>query len=207
MEKKILPNLQVENEFKNQNVCGVDESGRGALAGPVVAAAIILDKNNIPEGINDSKVLSPYLREKIFYKLSLSSTIGIGIIQSNQIDKLNILNATMLAMKRAILKLRIPADLALIDGNHSPKINIPCKTFVKGDKKISSIAAASIVAKFTRDKIMKRLASKWPYYGWEKNFGYGTKLHIQGISMQGISMYHRKTFKPIHNILSLKKLR
>ena len=201
MKKQLFPNLNIEEEYKNKVVCGVDEAGRGALAGPVVAAAIILDKNNIPEGIKDSKLLSSKAREKIFYKLKISSMIGIGIIESNQIDDLNILNATIMAMEHAILKLKKQPDLALIDGNRAPSITVPCKTIIKGDKKVLSIAAASIAAKYTRDMIMNKLASKWPYYSWEKNLGYGTKHHIEMIYKNGVSIYHRKTFKPISIIL------
>jgi len=176
-------------------ICGVDEAGRGPLAGPVVAAAVIFDKATIIDGINDSKKLNENTREELFNLIkSNARSYGIGIVDHNKIDEINILNASLLAMKIAVEKLSISPDLILIDGNKSFTSNGNTKTIVKGDTKSFSIAAASIIAKVTRDRIMKDNAKLYPVYSWHTNKGYPTKAHIQAIHDFGSCELHRKTF-------------
>lgn len=181
-------------------IAGVDEVGRGPLAGPVVAAAVIFDNETIIEGIDDSKKVSEKKRElliDIIKKKAIS--FGIGIIYEDEIDEINILQASLKAMKIAVEQMSIKPDLILIDGNKSFPIDIQTKTIIKGDSKSFSIAAASILAKVTRDRMMIELAKKHPEYSWEKNKGYGTKVHIQSIKEHGATSYHRKSF--LGNIL------
>ena len=193
-----MPSLIIE-KIVGQQVAGIDEVGRGSLAGPVTAAAVIIDQRRIPESlsknIDDSKKISPTKRKALYKKLLNYSDIGIGHSSVSEIDKINILQASLLAMKRAFDNLHITADYALIDGNFSPKIPCRTKTIKKGDSKCLSIAAASIVAKVTRDKIMSELAVDYPNYGWERNAGYGTAEHILQTKSYGLSPHHRKTFK------------
>ena len=185
-------------------MAGVDEVGRGCLAGPVFSAAVILDKNIKTKNIKDSKklsfkeriILSKYIKKKSIYAL--------GIATVEEINKMNILNASLLSMKRALSKLRTKPSIAYIDGPFAPKLNIKFKTFIRGDEKIKSIAAASIIAKVSRDLFMIKLSKKYPRYCWHKNFGYGTKDHLVGLKKYGITKYHRKKFKPVHNILFYK---
>lgn len=198
-----LPNFEIEDSTHGI-VAGVDEAGRGPWAGPVVAAAIIANRNNFPTGINDSKKLTPAKREFLFEHITQTCTIGVGIATVEEIDNLNILQATMLAMQRAILLLPLTPDIALIDGNKTPKLSCKSLAIVKGDTKSLSIAAASIIAKVTRDRIMCKLAKEQPFYGWEKNSGYGTKMHQNGLLEYGISLHHRKSFKPIRDNLYSK---
>ncbi len=187
-------------------VAGVDEVGRGSLAGPVCAAAVIFKTNIITKKIKDSKKLRKLEREDLSEYIKKNSIWSLGYASLKEIEKLNILNASMLAMKRAIEKLKIKPNLILIDGNKSPKIkNYLIKTVVKGDQKIKEISAASIIAKVSRDKLMKKISHKFKNYKWDSNVGYGTKDHIKAIKKYGITRFHRKTFKPIHNILSLRK--
>ena len=193
--------LDFEKNF-NCPVAGVDEVGRGPLAGPVVAAAVILDKNNLPEGIRDSKKISKNKREIIAEKIRLNSHYAYGEASVEEIDNLNILQASLLAMKRAIESLKIVPSMSLIDGIYTPKVDLKCKPIVKGDSKSISIAAASILAKVYRDKIMTNLADKYPEYSFEKNAGYGTKEHLLALKSHGITPIHRKSFKPIYNILN-----
>jgi len=193
--------LNFEKEF-NSPIAGVDEVGRGPLAGPVVAAAVILDKNNLPEGIRDSKKISKNRREVIAEKIKLNSHYAYGEASVEEIDNLNILQASLLAMKRAIESLKIRPSISLIDGIYAPKVNLICKPIVKGDRKSISIAAASILAKTYRDKIMTDLADKYPEYSFAKNSGYGTKEHLLALKSHGITPIHRKSFKPIYNILN-----
>ena len=183
-------------------IAGVDEVGRGCLAGPVFAGAVILDKNiNIKE-IKDSKKIPFKKRILMSQYLKKNSTYSIGSASVEEIYKINILNASLLAMERAIKKLKIKPTIAYIDGIYSPKkINIKCKTFIKGDQKISCISAASIIAKAKRDVFMINLSKKYPKYKWHQNFGYGTKDHLIGLKKHGITKHHRIKFKPIHNIL------
>lgn len=197
-----MPDLSIESET-NGIVAGVDEAGRGPWAGPVVAAATILNPNNIPEGVNDSKKLSEKKREQLFNEIYAVAKVGVGVVSPQEIDNLNILQASMLAMQKAVAELQITPDMALIDGNKCPELPCPAQFVIKGDSKSLSIAAASIIAKVTRDRIMKDLATKFPVYGWERNSGYGTKLHQEGLAAHGITEHHRKSFKPIAKILSV----
>ena len=196
---KTLPNLDIEKSYKkniNGFICGIDEVGRGCLAGPVVAAAIILNFDQIPEGINDSKIISKIKREKIANNIKKYAVdISIGEATNQEIDEINILNASLLAMKRAFESLKEKTELALIDGIHSPNINCKTKSIIKGDTKSLSIAAASIIAKVHRDSLMHGLGLIYPKYNFKKNVGYGTKEHYRIIKSYGITNYHRKTFK------------
>ena len=183
-------------------VCGVDEAGRGPWAGPVVAAAVILDPARIPDGIDDSKRLTPARREALLADLTRHAVIGIGRAEVAEIEALNILQASHLAMRRAILELRLRPAMALIDGNRAPSgLECPCRTVIGGDARCLSIAAASIVAKVTRDRIMVALSQQFPGYGWASNMGYGTKAHSDGLARLGVTPHHRRSFKPIHKIL------
>ena len=177
---------------------GVDEAGRGPLAGPVVAACVILSKNFDLTGIDDSKKISPKKRQKLYDRIiNESLDVSIGIADEKEIDDLNILQATFLAMRRAIGNLRNKPGQLLIDGPHSDIKIIPTKNIVKGDSKSGSIAAASIIAKIHRDRYMRKISLIYPYYFWEKNAGYGTKKHIEQIRKNGINDYHRRSFEPI----------
>ena len=187
-------------------IAGVDEVGRGSLIGPVYAAAVILKKSVDPKILKDSKVLSKKKREYLFNYIKKNSIWSLGKASVSEIEKLNILNASLLAMKRAILKLTKKPTLILIDGNKVPKLeNYKLKSIIKGDKKIPEISAASIIAKVERDKLMKKMSFSFKKYGWDNNAGYGTKDHIKAIKKFGVTRFHRKTFQPIHKILSLKK--
>ena len=178
-----------------QCICGVDEAGRGPLAGPVFAAAVILPYNIEIDGLNDSKKLSEKKREYLFDIIREKAVcFGIASCDEKEIDEINILNASMLAMKRAVDKLLIKPDIALIDGNKTPKLDIPAEAIVKGDAKSASIAAASILAKVSRDRYMLELAKEYPQYEFEKHKGYPTKLHYEKISEFGVSPIHRMTF-------------
>jgi len=185
-------------KYLSENIkllAGVDEVGRGPLAGPVVAAAVIFDSATIIEGINDSKKLTENKREelnKIIQTKALS--FGFGIIEHTEIDEINILQATLKAMKQAIDNLEVRPDVILIDGNKSFDSDIETKTIVKGDSKSFSIAAASILAKVKRDNMMRKFANNYPQYYWEKNKGYGTKQHVEAIKKYGATPLHRKTF-------------
>jgi ribonuclease HII len=197
-----------DNKYLNKNVkliAGVDEAGRGPLAGPVVAAAVIFLPNVFIEGVDDSKVLSEKRREDLFGKIIKESIAhSVSVVSVERIDEINILNASLLAMKRSVHKLKVQPDLILIDGNKSFKNKIPTITIVKGDKKSLSIAAASILAKVTRDRIMKKLAIEYPVYKWEKNKGYPTKQHRESIKLNGTSPFHRKTFlRKLYNEIQL----
>ena len=187
-------------------VAGVDEVGRGSLIGPVYAAAVIFKKNIKDREIIDSKKIKKTKREIISKYIKKNSIWGIGSASLKEIENFNILNASLLAMKRAIEKLKIKPNLILIDGNKSPKIkNCLVKTVIKGDQKIKEISAASIIAKVSRDKLMNKMSKKFKKYKWDLNAGYGTKDHIKAIKKYGITKFHRKTFKPVHKMLSLKK--
>lgn len=190
--------LLYENEKYNEGykiICGVDEAGRGPLAGPVYAAAVILEKGQTIEGVNDSKKLSEKKRELLFDKIiNECKDYSIGTASEKEIDELNILQATFLAMKRAVDGLSVKPDCALVDGNQIPNLDCDVTTVVKGDAKSESIAAASILAKVSRDRYMLEMAEKYPQYGFEKHKGYGTKLHYEMIEKYGICYIHRKTF-------------
>ena len=188
--------LLYENEAKSKGynvICGVDEAGRGPLAGPVFAAAVILPEGHIIEGVNDSKKLSEKKRDLLFDKIIDECVCySIGTASEREIDEINILQATFLAMKRAVDGLEIKPDLALVDGNQIPPVNADVLTIVKGDGKSASIAAASIIAKVSRDRYMIELAKQYPQYEFERHKGYGTKLHYEKIAEHGICEAHRK---------------
>ncbi|NYS24496.1 ribonuclease HII [Rhodobacteraceae bacterium 2376] len=183
-------------------IAGVDEVGRGPLCGPVTAAAVILDPAAIPEGLRDSKTLSAPRRRVLHAALMGCAEVSIAHADVEEIDRLNILQASLLAMRRAIVGLRRPPCHALIDGNRLPPgLPCPAEGVVKGDARCLSIAAASIVAKVARDAIMADMARQYPGYGWESNAGYPTKRHINAIAELGVTPFHRRSFKPIRNIL------
>ena len=191
--------------FKTNETAGVDEVGRGCLAGPVLAAAVILNKGINIKDIKDSKKI-PFKKRILLSKyIKKNSIYAVGTASVKEINKINILNASLLSMQRALDKLKLKPSIVYIDGLFAPKgLKIKHKTFVKGDEKITCISAASIVAKATRDLFMIRLGQKFPKYKWNKNFGYGTTEHLNGIRKYGITKHHRKNFKPIHNILMSK---
>ena len=179
-------------------VVGLDEVGRGPWAGPVLAAAVILDRATMPEGIEDSKALAKDRREALFEALRLSgAAIGVGAASVAEIETHNILGASLLAMRRAAVALGCRPGLALVDGNRAPALACPVRTLIGGDAISVSIAAASIVAKVTRDRLMARLALRHPGYGWERNAGYGTAEHRRALARLGPSPHHRRTFAPI----------
>ena len=176
-------------------IAGTDEAGRGPIAGPVVAAAVMFDRKSFHPDINDSKQVNEKTREKLFdWIIENCLCYGIGIIEHDEIDKINILQASLKAMKKAVDQLNPNPDLIIIDGNKSFRSEIKTKTIVKGDAKSFSIAAASIIAKVTRDRIMKTLSEEFPEYLWHKNKGYPTQEHIEAVRKYGITIYHRKTF-------------
>lgn len=176
-------------------ICGVDEAGRGPLAGPVCAAAVILPEHLEIPGLNDSKKLSDKKRRELFPIIQEQAiAYGIAFASEQEIDELNILQATFLAMKRAIAQLEGKADFAIIDGNRETDFGVPCMTVVKGDSRSASIAAASVLAKVTRDEYMERLAEEYPQYGFEIHKGYGTKAHYAALTDHGMCPAHRRTF-------------
>lgn len=189
---------EFEGKAKNNGynvICGVDEAGRGPLAGPVFAAAVILPYNVEIVGLNDSKKLSEKKREALFDIICEKAiAFGIASCDEKEIDEINILNASMLAMSRAVEKLSVKPEIALIDGNKTPKLEMPAVAIVKGDAKSASIAAASILAKVGRDRFMLKLAEEYPQYEFEKHKGYPTKLHYEKIREFGVSPIHRMTF-------------
>ncbi|ANT59898.1 MULTISPECIES: ribonuclease HII [Roseobacteraceae] len=198
------PDTSLESPFwaEGKRVAGVDEVGRGPLAGPVVAAAVILDPALIPAGLNDSKKLTLKRREALEPIIRAQAMVGLGVASVEEIDEINILQATYLAMRRAVAALPQKPDHLLIDGNRLPT-DLPCPAtpVVKGDGKSVSISAASIIAKTWRDALMRDLAQHHPGYGWETNAGYGSKSHMQALRDFGVTPHHRRSFAPIHNIL------
>ena len=199
-----MVNYDLETELRisgKEIIAGIDEVGRGPWAGPVTACAVILDPNNIPDGLNDSKVLTAKRREQLFDLIMDSAQVSCVHVEVAEIDLINILQATFRAMERAVSHLPIPNHI-LVDGNKlPPNLPSPATAVVKGDAKSVSIAAASIIAKVTRDRLMSDLSEAFPGYGWEKNAGYGTKMHQLGLLNHGVTPHHRRSFKPIHNIL------
>ena len=186
-------------------IAGVDEAGRGSLVGPVYAAAVILNKNVDKKKLKDSKKLSKKNREILDIYIKKNCIWAIGSASLKEIEKYNILNASLLAMKRAINKLKKKPQLVLIDGNKLPEINnYKLKNIIKGDQKIPEISAASIIAKVSRDRLVSKMSKKFKKYLWDKNSGYGTKDHIWAIKKFGITKHHRRTFQPVYNILSLR---
>ena len=183
-------------------VAGVDEAGRGPLAGPVVAAAVILNRAKIPKGLNDSKQLDAETREDLFSHIMFSAiAVGVGEATVDEIDLINIRQATHQAMARAVRALRFQPTFALVDGNDAPALPCPCDTIIEGDAKSVSIAAASIIAKVTRDRMMAALHETHPHYGWAQNKGYGTPQHLSALTTHGPTPHHRRSFAPVHNIL------
>jgi len=189
---------EIENGLKEQGVgviCGVDEAGRGPLAGPVCAAAVILPEGELIPGLNDSKKLTDKKRRELFPIIKEKAiAYGIAFASEQEIDEINILQATFLAMKRAIGQLEGKADFALIDGNRETDFGVPCLTVVKGDSRSANIAAASVLAKVTRDIYMEELAEQYPQYGFEIHKGYGTKAHYAALTEHGMCDAHRRTF-------------
>ena len=194
----VLLTMEKEMEIRAKGftaVCGIDEAGRGPLAGPVVAAAVILPEDIQLPGVNDSKKITEKKREILFdFVKEHALAYGIGEASETEIDEINILQATFLAMRRAVEALQIPADYALVDGNRIQGLPVPAETVIGGDGKVLSIAAASILAKVTRDRYMRDMAAQYPEYGFEKHKGYGTKAHYAAIEQYGICPLHRKTF-------------
>lgn len=183
-------------------VCGIDEVGRGPWAGPVVAAAVILDPAAIPEGLDDSKRLTAERRRELAALLEARASVAIGVASVAEIETMNILQASFLAMRRAILGLPTRPAIALVDGNKAPPgLPCACRPIVGGDALVLSIAAASIAAKVARDRMMMSLAQQFPGYGWETNMGYGTRAHQEGLARFGVTPHHRRSFQPIHKIL------
>ena len=181
--------------------CGVDEAGRGPWAGPVVAAAVTLDPQNIPSGLNDSKKLKPAKRDALFALIMAQADVGIGVASVEEIDQLNILQANHLAMARAVNTLKQQPSLAIVDGNRAPALSIRVQTIVKGDSKCLSIAAASIIAKVTRDRMMGALDAAYPGYGFAQHKGYGTTAHAAALHRLGPCDAHRKSFAPVKTLL------
>ena len=191
-----------ENECRQKgykSICGIDEAGRGPLAGNVVAAAVIMPEGFLPEGLNDSKKLTPKRREALYEIITKNTVWAVGEASPAEIDELNILNATMLAMRRAVAALSEKADFALIDGNCSRGFDIPTRTIVGGDGKSPSVAAASIIAKVTRDRECEELDEKYPAYGFAKHKGYPTKDHMQKVIELGPCPEHRRSFLSFMN--------
>ena len=182
-------------------IAGVDEAGRGPLAGPVVAAAVILDRKHIPKGLDDSKKMTAGAREKLFDLIMANAVVGIGEASVDEIDLLNIRQATHLAMARAVRALNPAPKFALVDGNDAPALPCRCDTLVGGDGRSASIAAASIIAKVTRDRMMRALHEEHPSYGWLKNKGYGTEEHLSALKSLGPSRHHRRSFAPVYHML------
>jgi ribonuclease HII len=201
-----MPDLDLETECGGL-ICGIDEVGRGPLAGPVVAAAVILDLDHLPRalrrGIDDSKVLTAAAREEYCRDLRRCAVIGIGGASVREIDTINILRASLLAMQRALRALGVLPDAALVDGNIAPALPCPARTVIGGDARSLSIAAASIVAKVTRDRIMRDLAARYAGYGWETNVGYATRQHYSALTELGATIHHRRSFAPVRNALAV----
>ena len=199
-----MPDLSYELTIDGV-VTGIDEAGRGPWAGPVVAAAVVLNTQTLSQelidGLDDSKRLNKKKRELLFALLPAHASIGVGMSEPAEIDEINILQATLAAMARAVANLDVQPDHALVDGTQAPSLPCDVTCVVKGDGKSLSIAAASIVAKVTRDRLMAELAERHPGYGWERNAGYGTAEHQAALAALGVTDAHRKSFKPILKIL------
>jgi ribonuclease HII len=203
-----MPDFALEMSCRGV-VCGVDEAGRGPLAGPVVAAAVILDRRRLPRalryGLDDSKKLSRDEREEFAALLRASgAAIGVGAASVGEIDRRNILRATLIAMGRAVAALRVLPETALVDGNVPPPLGCAVRTVIGGDGLSLSIAAASVIAKVTRDRLMRRLAERYGGYGWETNMGYGTAEHQRAIDALGLTPHHRRSFAPVQLALALE---
>lgn len=204
----VRPSFRYEDALAKEGflrIAGIDEAGRGPWAGPVVAAAVVLDASDTPDhvldALNDSKKLSKPRREHLYPLIMETAQVGVGEASAEEIDEINILQATFLAMRRAVADLPQSPNACLVDGNLDPNLNLPTRTLVKGDSLSLSIAAASIIAKVTRDRIMADLSQLFPQYGWEKNAGYGVPAHREALSLVGPSPHHRKSFAPIRESL------
>jgi ribonuclease HII len=195
----MAPCFKIEKDFP-EPLAGVDEAGCAPLAGPVVAAAVVLDRTRFPRGIDDSKALPAPVREKIYARLQVTARFGVGIATVEEIDTINIYWARMLAMARAVDALGFDPAMVLVDGNACPKWERPSKAIVGGDSKCRSIAAASIIAKVTRDRIMADYAREHPGYGWETNKGYGTPEHYRALNQLGVTPLHRRSFGPVRQL-------
>ncbi|MDP4796275.1 MAG: ribonuclease HII [Rhodospirillales bacterium] len=206
-----MPDFAIEQaalDAGHVRICGVDEAGRGPLAGPVIAAAVILDvhqlKKPLWQKLDDSKRMTATARDLLFDEIMATAEVGVGIGGIDDIDLLNILGATMRAMALAVGQLAPVPDLALIDGNRLPVLTCAAESFIKGDARSLSIAAASVIAKVTRDRIMQDLAAQFPGYGWERNAGYGTAEHMAALQNLGATPHHRKSFAPVRDVLAAK---
>lgn len=197
---KSAPSFDFERAAGHAIICGVDEAGRGPWAGPVCAAAVILNPAQIPAGLNDSKKLTEARREALFPQIMAVADVGVGLVSAAEIDQLNILQATYLAMRRAVEGLKQTPTLALIDGNRAPKLSCATQTIVEGDAKSLSIAAASIIAKVTRDRLMIKLDAAYPAYGFAQHKGYGTAAHAAALKAHGPCTEHRRSFAPIRKL-------
>ena len=184
-------------------IAGIDEAGRGPWAGPVVSAAVILNEKNIPDGLNDSKKLSERKRLSLYSSIYNFHFVGVGISSIEEIDSMNVLQATFLSMKRAVEDLNPQPEYILVDGNLDPGLNFKTKCIIKGDSISISIAAASVIAKVTRDNLMLKLDKEFPNYNWKKNKGYGTAEHRNALELHGPCKYHRKSFSPINKMLGV----
>lgn len=206
-DSRLTPTFELESvelALGGGPIVGIDEAGRGPWAGPVVAAAVILDPDRIPAGIADSKQLDADHREVLSQRIRTHAVgVGIAIADPDRIDRENILNATLWAMAQAVGQLEVRPRLALVDGNKLPRLPFPARAIVKGDAKCLSIAAASIMAKVTRDRIMIELARSWPGYGFERHKGYGTPEHKDAIARLGVTPIHRRSFKPVQLALGI----
>ena len=205
-DSRIRPTFELEaaeHQLGSRPIAGVDEAGRGPWAGPVVAAAVILNPDRIPANIDDSKVLDEDSRAYLYKRIMKVAIVGVGIADVDKIDRDKILGATLWAMAEAVAQLTDTPKLVLIDGNRAPRLPMVARTIVKGDAKCLSIAAASIVAKVTRDRLMMELARDYPGYGFERHKGYGTPEHQAAITKLGISALHRRSFKPVQLALGL----
>lgn len=207
LPEKTAPSFEIEAALMDEfgaPVAGVDEAGRGPWAGPVVVAAVILDPNRIPDGLNDSKLLSPQEREERYAEIVATAIVSVAIGPVKQIDRINILQASLWGMRKAYRGICVPAGAAIIDGNLIPR-RFPCKAraVVGGDGLSLSVAAASIVAKVTRDRIMVKLARRYRRYAWHSNKGYGTREHAEAIKKHGVCLHHRRSFSPIERAIRL----
>lgn len=194
------PTFEIEQSLPGI-IAGIDEAGRGPWAGPVVASAVILDPTDIPTGLADSKTLTEKRREAIALEIHARARVGVGLASVEEIDKINILQATFLAMARAEENLPQAPDICIVDGSQKPTLRAQTEMVVKGDAKSLSIAAASIIAKTTRDQMMRKLALAHPHYAWEANKGYGAPAHRAGLDAHGVTPHHRKSFAPIRVLL------
>lgn len=194
-----MVDFEIENQYKGKIIAGVDEAGRGPLAGPVVAAAVIVDQSNYIKGIQDSKKIPKKKRQDLYDFITEYYYYGVGIVSPEEIDKINILEATKKACCIAVDSLENNPEIVIVDGNMKFS-DARFKSIIKGDDKSYSIAAASIIAKVTRDRLMESLALDYPDYDWHKNSGYGTKYHLEAIQKHGITIHHRKSFAPIKYI-------